>query len=47
MKRLVGESLLPRLELDISNNNISGAVEVHRRLDGCNRRVVDELEPSE
>ena len=27
MKRLVGESLLPRLELDISDNNIPAAVE--------------------
>jgi hypothetical protein len=27
MKRLVGESILPRLELDISDNNIPGAVE--------------------
>ncbi|MBM3151973.1 MAG: hypothetical protein FJZ96_07200 [Chloroflexi bacterium] len=27
MRRLVGESLLPRLDLDISDNNIPGAVE--------------------
>ena len=27
MQRLVGESLLPRLELDISGNDIPGAVE--------------------
>jgi hypothetical protein len=27
MKRLVGESMLPRLDLDISDNNIPGAVE--------------------
>ena len=27
MKRLVGESMLPRLELDISDNDIARAVE--------------------
>jgi hypothetical protein len=27
MQRLVGESLLPRLDLDISDNDIPGAVE--------------------
>ena len=41
IKRLVGESMLPRLELDISDNDIPRRGGEDRRLDGIHRRVVD------